>query len=99
MQIDVGFNDVIHPHAQEIQHPTILEFSAATLRSYSLESVVAEKVEAMVHLARLNSRMKDFYDVRLCSRQYAFSGTSLISANIKRYLRTETQNRFCSHSY
>ncbi len=80
MQIDVGFGDIIHPHAQSIQYPTILEFPTAELRGYSLESVVAEKVEAMVHLGRLNSRMKDFYDVWLCARQYDFDGRSLVFA-------------------
>lgn len=80
MRIDVGFGDVIHPHAQTIQYPTILEFPAAKLSGYSIESVVAEKVEAMVHLGRLNSRMKDFYDIWLCARQYDFAGESLVPA-------------------
>ncbi len=91
MQIDVGFGDVIHPHALEINYPTILEFPAARLRGYSLESVVAEKVEAMVQLGRLNSRMKDFYDVWLCARHYDFLGTSLVAAIQQTFANRGTQ--------
>ncbi len=91
MQIDVGFGDIIHPHAQKLQYPAILDFPVAELRGYSHESVIAEKIEAMVYLGRLNSRMKDYYDVWLCARQYHFDGASLVSAIRKTFLNRGTQ--------
>lgn len=44
-------------------YPVILEMEAPTLLAYSIESVIAEKFEAMIDLAEANTRMKDFYDV------------------------------------
>ncbi len=41
---------------------------------------MAEKLEAMVFLGTVNSRMKDFYDIWLLARQFAFSGTDLAAA-------------------
>ena len=63
MQIDIGFGDAVNPPAQEIDFPSILNMSSPRLRAYSYETVIAEKVEAMVSLGYANSRMKDFYDV------------------------------------
>jgi predicted nucleotidyltransferase component of viral defense system len=74
MQIDVGFGDVVHPAAIECHFPTLLDHPAPVLRGYPPETVVSEKVEAMIHLAGLNSRMKDFYDVWRLSQQQAFDG-------------------------
>lgn len=65
MQIDFGFSDVITPGPVDITYPTILDYPAPLLLAYNRETVVAEKFEAMASLGRLNSRMKDFFDVWL----------------------------------
>lgn len=62
-QIDIGFGDVVIPGPINLEFPTILEMDAPELLAYSVESLVAEKFEAMISLAEFNSRMKDFYDV------------------------------------
>lgn len=80
MQIDVGFGDVMYPGPEVTDYPTILGHSAPRLRGYARETAVAEKFEAMVKLGLLNSRMKDFYDIWLLSRQFDFDGTKLVSA-------------------
>jgi predicted nucleotidyltransferase component of viral defense system len=80
MQIDIGFGDVIVPGPQEAILPTILDFPPPQLLGYSLESAIAEKFEAMVKLGELNSRMKDFYDIWLLSRQFDFMGDRLKAA-------------------
>lgn len=64
LQVDVGFGDVITPGAIEVDFTTLLEFPAPRLRTYPRETVVAEKLEAMVQLGLANSRMKDFYDFK-----------------------------------
>ena len=51
------------PGPINLEFPTILEMDAPELLAYSVESLVAEKFEAMISLAEFNSRMKDFYDV------------------------------------
>ncbi|MCP4414362.1 MAG: nucleotidyl transferase AbiEii/AbiGii toxin family protein [Gammaproteobacteria bacterium] len=80
LQIDIGFGDVVHPEPIEAELPTILDFPAPRLLCYSRESAIAEKFEAMVKLGELNSRMKDFYDIWLLSRQFEFDGEILTEA-------------------
>jgi predicted nucleotidyltransferase component of viral defense system len=81
LQIDVGFGDVISPGPVELQYPTLLPFPAPKLRAYSKESVVAEKLEAMVKLGMANSRMKDFYDLWVMARRFEFRGPVLSAAD------------------
>ena len=74
LQIDVGFGDRVVPEPEEIEFPTLLDFPAPHVKSYTRESVVAEKFEAMVKLGMLNTRMKDFFDVWITSQEFAFDG-------------------------
>ena len=80
MQIDVGFGDVVYPAPEESDLPVMLDFPAPRLLCYSRESSISEKFEAMVKLGMLNSRMKDFYDIWLLSRQFDFRGAELARA-------------------
>ena len=80
MQIDIGFGDIVHPEPIAAELPTLLEFPAPKLLCYSRESVIAEKFEAMLKLGELNSRMKDFFDIWLLSRQFDFDGANLAEA-------------------
>ena len=80
MQIDVGFGDIVYPDPVETELPTILDSPAPKLLCYSRESAIAEKFEAMIKLGELNSRMKDFYDIWLLSRQFEFDGAELAEA-------------------
>lgn len=64
MKMDIGFGDVIIPTAQTLAYPVLMdELPVPEVLSYSLESVVAEKFQAMIELSEVNSRYKDFYDV------------------------------------
>lgn len=80
MQIDIGFGDIVFPEAQESELPTLIDLPAPRLLGYTRESAIAEKFEAMVKLGTLNSRMKDFFDIWLLSRQFDFEGASLMEA-------------------
>lgn len=80
MQLDIGFGDVVVPESETVEYPTILDLPAPHLRGYSRESAVAEKFEAMVKLGVLNSRVKDFFDIWLLSRQFDFDGPTLAQA-------------------
>ena len=80
MQIDIGFGDIVFPAALVTEYPVILNHSRPKLRCYSRETAIAEKFEAMVKLGLLNSRMKDFFDIWLLSRQFEFDGTTLCAA-------------------
>jgi len=63
MQADIGIGDIITPKAEVIKFPTILDMPSPSLKAYPVETVVAEKFEAMVLLGFVNSRLKDFYDI------------------------------------
>ncbi len=77
---DVDFGDVVTPEAQEIDYPTLLDLPAPRIRAYPPETVVAEKLQAMVALGMQNSRMRDFYDLRIVARQFSFEGATLVAA-------------------
>lgn len=68
-----GFGDAVYPEPERMDFPAMLDFSAPRLLCYSRESTIAEKVEVMVNLGALNSRMKDFYGIWALSRQFDFS--------------------------
>ena len=90
LQWDVGFGDAITPAAEIATFPTLLDFEAPRLRAYPKETVVAEKVEAMVQLGIANSRMKDFYDVAALAQMYAFDGATLARACKATFERRKT---------
>lgn len=76
-QVDVGFGDVIIPPPQETAYPAMLDFPSAYLLAYPRETVIAEKLEALVKLGIANTRMKDFYD---CG---CFRATSLLMGSLE----------------
>jgi len=90
MQIDVGFGDVVFPNVSLTEYPTILDHAPPKMLMYSRETTVAEKFEAMVKLGLLNSRLKDFYDIWLLSRQFDFDGEKLASAIEKTFTHRGT---------
>ena len=85
MQIDLGFDDIIHPQSEEVRLPVLLPLPAPVLSGYSKESVIAEKYEAMTQLGLLNTRMKDFFDLWFLSQNYAFNGDRLAGAIAKTF--------------
>lgn len=81
MKVDIGFSDEIFPEPQELDYPcTLPELPAAHVLCYSKESLIAEKWEAIVKLNRMNSRMKDFYDLWFLSHEQSFEYAPLREA-------------------
>ena len=80
MQIDIGIGDIVYPAPIQAKLPTILDLPAPEILIYSLESAIAEKFEAIVKLGLVNSRMKDFYDIWMLSRQFDFDWITLMTA-------------------
>ena len=64
MTMDIGFGDVVTPKPVDLDYPILLEhLPSAKILAYSLETVIAEKLHAVVDLADQSSRMKDYYDL------------------------------------
>jgi predicted nucleotidyltransferase component of viral defense system len=71
--------------------PVLLNLPAPRLRAYSIETVIAEKFEAMVRFGRANSRMKDYYDIWLLYRTYRIDGERLARALAATFERRRTE--------
>ena len=80
IQVDIGTGDSVIPAPEEVEYPSLLDLPRPRIRAYSRYTVVAEKLEAMVVKGLANSRMRDFYDVWVLSRQFEFDGAILRTA-------------------
>ena len=80
LQVDIGFGDVITPEREEQDYPTLLDLPVPRLWTYPRETLVAEKLEAMVRLGVANSRVKDLWDVACLAQLFAFDGETLRTA-------------------
>ena len=79
--VDIGVGDVIVPKAEQRKINTQLpDFEAPVIKTYSLESTIAEKFDAILQRFELTGRMKDFYDIYYLSRTFDFEGAKLQSA-------------------
>ena len=88
--VDVGFGDSIHPSPKMVDFPTLLDFPKPRVRAYPAETVIAEKLQAMVHLGLANSRMKVFFDLWHLGRGMNFDGPALGQAVQETFRRRET---------
>jgi Nucleotidyl transferase AbiEii toxin, Type IV TA system len=75
IQVDVGFGDAVKPTL--IDYPTLLPLPAPRIQAYPMNSVIAEKLEAIVSLGMLNSRMKGFFDIWFLARTFPFAAGAL----------------------
>ena len=79
--VDIGVGDVIVPRAEERKINTQLpDFEAPVIMTYSLESTIAEKFDAILQRFELTGRMKDFYDIYYLARTFDFDGAKLQTA-------------------
>lgn len=72
LQVDVGFGDALPVAPEEITFPVMLDMAAPKLRAYARETVVAEKLEAMVKFGMLNTRFKDYFDLHFLAQKFPF---------------------------
>lgn len=88
--IDFGVGDVIVPKQEKRRIPTQLaEFTAPTVNTYSIETTVAEKLDAILSLMEFSSRMKDYYDIYYLANKFDFDGKILSEALRKTFVNRE----------
>ena len=91
--IDFGVGDVIVPKQEKRKIPTQLsDFDSPTVNTYSLETTIAEKIDAILSLMEFSSRMKDYYDIYYLANKFDFDGATLTEA-----LKKTFENR--GHSF
>lgn len=90
--IDFGIGDVIVPKQEKRKIPTQLEgFDAPMVNTYSPETTIAEKLDAILNLMEFSSRMKDSYDIYYLANKFDFDGVVLTEALGKTFTnRTHT---------
>jgi len=81
MQVDIGFSDELASETLNIDYPVLLAgMEKPHLRGYPPESIISEKLHAMIRFADLNSRWKDYYDIYLLAETIEFESQPLINA-------------------
>ena len=77
LQVDLGVGDAVWPEPEVQRYPTLLDAPAPEVFAYQRETVVAEKLEALVVLGDRNSRIKDFFDLHMLATTFAFDRRDL----------------------
>ena len=73
LQIDVTTGDVITPREKIVTFKQLFNEGVFKLKSYSIETILAEKVETILSRAELNTRPRDFYDVYILTKTQLFN--------------------------
>jgi hypothetical protein len=90
LQVDIGVADALWPPPQRQAVPALLGFPAPEVLIYAWESVIAEKLEAIVVLGDRNSRIKDFFDIRHLAERFEFNRPTLAEAVRRTFERRRT---------
>lgn len=80
LRIDVGFGDALPTGPTELDYPTLLDTPSPNVLAYSLETVIAEKLQAATVLYEVNSRYKDFFDIHQLAAHQPFQAKALTEA-------------------
>lgn len=90
ISIDIGFGDIVVPERILMDYPAILDMESPNLYAYSIESVIAEKFEAIVSLGYVGSRYKDYYDIYILALNYKFNSKILRSSLAETFNKRNT---------
>jgi predicted nucleotidyltransferase component of viral defense system len=85
LQVDIGIGDAVWPEPEYVIYPTLLDMPAPRIKAYRRETSIAEKLEAIIELGALNSRMKDFYDIVILADRFSFKGEDLKKAILETF--------------
>lgn len=91
MTMDIGFGDVVTPSPVDLEYPLLLEhLPVPNILAYSIETVIAEKMHAVIDLADQSSRMKDYYDLYNLLSKEKYDSDTLQEAIIKTFENRRT---------
>jgi predicted nucleotidyltransferase component of viral defense system len=90
LQVDIGFGDSIVPAPETVELPTLLGHVAPRLKTYRRETVIAEKLHAIVDLGLTNTRMKDYFDLWFLAASFSFEAATLAEAIAATFNRRAT---------
>ena len=91
LTMDIGFGDIVTPSPVNLDFPILLEhLPCANILAYSLETVIAEKMHAIIDLADQSSRMKDYYDLHRILKEEKYDPEVLQEAIIRTFENRHT---------
>ena len=91
LTMDVGFGDIVTPYPVAIDYPVLLDYlPSANILAYSLETVIAEKLHAIIDLADQSSRMKDYYDLYIILSREKYDRDILKEAVVRTFENRHT---------
>ena len=89
LKIDISTGDVITPEAVRYSYQLMFEERSIAVWTYSMETVLAEKLETIISRASLNTRMRDYYDVYVLTK----SGINIDMLNLRNALAATSHRR------
>jgi len=90
LQVDIGFGDAVVPGPIAVNYPALLGHPEPRLLGFSPETVVAEKLEAIVNLGVRTSRMKDYFDLNWLAENQTFDGAIVRRAIVTTFAKRKT---------
>ena len=91
VQFDIGIGDAITPLARKNVFPALLEMSPPRIKVYPKATVIAEKLETIAKRGLANSRMKDYYDLWVLSREECADLSEIANAVVRTFARRKTE--------
>ena len=96
IKIDISTGDIITPGAIEYNYPLMFEDRTIPLRSYNIETSLAEKLETIMARGAANTRMRDFYDIYLIVQQDRYDAAVVKAALAATSKARNTDSRIAS---
>lgn len=89
--IDIGVGDSVVPAPIKRMLPVLLDdFQKPTISTYTLESVISEKFDAIIRFMDFTGRMKDLYDIYYLATSFTFEGKNLQMAIEETFKKRKT---------
>lgn len=89
-QVDISTDDVITPDAVEYEYKVMLEDRTIPLRTYNLETLLAEKLQTIAARGAANTRTRDFYDIYMLTM---LKGNEIDTDTLKAAFEATSQKR------
>lgn len=89
LTVDITTGDIITPHEIEYAIPSMFDGRTISIFAYSIETVLAEKLETVLSRNIANTRLRDFYDIHIL---YALHNTECDKATLKKALNQTAKN-------
>ena len=91
LSMDIGFGNIITPSPVQLDYPLLIStLPQASIMAYSVETVIAEKMHAVIDLGNQSSRMKDYYDLFYLLHEGKFNPETLADAVVNTFRNRHT---------